>query len=308
MRVARFTVVVALAATAVGCRIGFDPLATDDAAAPIDGAADVDAPGTPGSFCTEPAQCDTGICSDGRCCVSACVAACSACNESGSCEPAVGTLVLSEQPDRSGAVRLDGQTVSPVAFVVVEECTGLDAVTFRVDDPAALSLNVEDNAPWDLVGTAPSDEPRPLLAGMLPAGDHILMATCETADGRTETIAANVTVPITAPGIKLALTADRVGAVALAEQTLAGDVFVFFVDVFAPFDRTVEFYLDDPLAEGSPLHTETSAPFDLVGGVTAAEPFDTTALVDGSHTLTVVADDMQGDVVTATSRFTVANP
>jgi hypothetical protein len=49
----------------------------------------------------------------------------------------------------------------------------------------------------------------------------------------------------------------------------------------------VRFYLDNPSASGTPLLTENNAPWDFAGGTgTAANPYDTKKLSNGSHSIT----------------------
>ncbi len=73
----------------------------------------------------------------------------------------------------------------------------------------------------------------------------------------------------------------------LAEAVVVGDLYARLL----PEDGSIEqvrFYLD---GSGSVLKTERRAPYDLQGGSSsAANPFDTTDLADGAHTLRSLVD------------------
>ena len=61
-------------------------------------------------------------------------------------------LLLSDSPDRSGAVLLDGATVSGSMYVFAGPESGVTRVSFFIDDPQmnGLPTKVENLAPYDL--------------------------------------------------------------------------------------------------------------------------------------------------------------
>ena len=72
--------------------------------------------------------------------------------------------------------------------------------------------------------------------------------------------------------------------------------------------KTVGFWLDDPTHSGTATHTETTGPYDYVGGsATAALAWDTTKVADGTHTITQVVTPTTGAVQVLTATFTIAN-
>lgn len=102
---------------------------------------------------------------------------------------------------------------------------------------------------------------------------------------------------------------DRSESVQLAGQTVTGPVFVF-VPTRSGIAR-VQFYLDDPEMTGPPERIERAPPFDLAAtaldAAQTANPFDSTRLADGKHTLTaaLILTDATTKVVQAT--FNVYN-
>jgi hypothetical protein len=107
--------------------------------------------------------------------------------------------------------------------------------------------------------------------------------------------------------LRFSYQADRSGPVALNGATVSGPVYVFTAPDRATTTR-VRFYVDDIGRVRSPYRTESNPPYDLGGGsVTAASPFQTTSLTNGSHTLTAVVDDSASTAEVVTATFTVAN-
>jgi hypothetical protein len=59
---------------------------------------------------------------------------------------------------------------------------------------------------------------------------------------------------------------------------------------------------------GSPYRTENSAPFDLGGGSsTLANPFRTTSMSNGQHSVTAALDLLSGGTKVVSATFAVAN-
>lgn len=115
----------------------------------------------------------------------------------------------------------------------------------------------------------------------------LLMAACGT-----------VQAPVT-DGLQLLVTqqASSIDAKDLDGTTIDGTVTVLVRD--NPRIQAVDFYLDDPGRSADPSATANASPFQM--------DLDTTALADGSHTLTAVAAVDRGQPKVVTSTFTVSN-
>ncbi len=109
----------------------------------------------------------------------------------------------------------------------------------------------------------------------------------------------------TARRLLVSTAPDRSGAVPLA-GTVSGTVYAFL----GPPDgaSSVRFYLDDPSRAGPPRQTEYFAPFDFAGGSsTLANPFDTSQLDDGLHTITAAVAQVGGGEQVVSASFTALN-
>lgn len=97
---------------------------------------------------------------------------------------------------------------------------------------------------------------------------------------------------------------DRSLPLLLHGATIAGDVAVFVMPESGI--RRMEFFIDDPLMEGPPFHSEGRAPYDLLGGSAgAANLFDTSTLSEGPHTITAAIRFSSGQLVPVHAEFTV---
>lgn len=111
----------------------------------------------------------------------------------------------------------------------------------------------------------------------------------------------------TLPTLMVSVSPDRRGAFALDGSVVDGEIYVQLVPPQGSVVVEVRFYLDD--ATGTPFQVETSAPFDLAGGVAdAANPLDTAALADGAHEIVAEWWDDSGGQGRVTAGFTVSNP
>jgi hypothetical protein len=104
--------------------------------------------------------------------------------------------------------------------------------------------------------------------------------------------------------LKVSTQANRSGATDLAGSTLSGKAYVFS-GPDAGVSR-VDFWLDNPTMSGTPTKVEKEAPFDFKGGtVSTANPWDTTRVADGSHTITAKLYLSSGGTETTSATFTV---
>jgi hypothetical protein len=106
--------------------------------------------------------------------------------------------------------------------------------------------------------------------------------------------------------LRVSTAPDRSSPAPLAGRSVSGPVYVFVAPESGASE--VKFYRDDPLRQKAPFRTERTPPWDFAGGTTTlASPFDTTTLVDGSHTITAAISLSTGGTEVITSGFTVAN-
>ena len=107
--------------------------------------------------------------------------------------------------------------------------------------------------------------------------------------------------------ILVSTTSSRANAVPLAGKTVSGNIYAFTSPDTTGILR-VRFYLDSPSATGAARSTENSPPYDFAGGtVSTASPYNTTAIADGTHSITAAVDLTNGNTEVVTSTFTVRN-
>ncbi|MCY1023595.1 hypothetical protein [Pyxidicoccus sp. MSG2] len=112
-----------------------------------------------------------------------------------------------------------------------------------------------------------------------------------------------------ASALRVSRSPDRAEEQALAGSTLQGSVAIFVAHGAGSGITRVEFFLDAPTRERSPISLDLSVPFDFAGTALdgRATLYDTRQFADGDHSLTVVVHDADFHVDEATASFTVAN-
>ncbi|HEX2029454.1 MAG TPA: PQQ-dependent sugar dehydrogenase, partial [Nitriliruptorales bacterium] len=107
--------------------------------------------------------------------------------------------------------------------------------------------------------------------------------------------------------LRVSKALDRSAAGPLHGATVTGNAYVFTAPDTGV--RRVSFWVDDPAMSGTPHRVEKGAPFDLAGTASdgTALPYDTTALSDGSHTVTAKVEPNKGTVEVVSATFTVNN-
>ncbi|MCU1438310.1 MAG: Kelch repeat-containing protein [Naasia sp.] len=109
-----------------------------------------------------------------------------------------------------------------------------------------------------------------------------------------------------APPVQLSASPGRSPSGSLGGATVSGNAYIFLAA--NPDIRAVEFWLDNPQLTGAPRQVEREAPYDFAGGsASAANAFDTKALPDGPHSVSVRVTYTDGDSVTGDSHFTIDN-
>jgi hypothetical protein len=110
----------------------------------------------------------------------------------------------------------------------------------------------------------------------------------------------------TAYRLSVSTHSNRAHAVSLAGKTLHGNVYIYATPSSGAL--RVKFYLDDPKRRHQPMHVETAAPYDLLGGSPAhPKAFKTTGLSNGRHTLTIAVDQPNNQKSLYTASFSVKN-
>jgi hypothetical protein len=115
-------------------------------------------------------------------------------------------------------------------------------------------------------------------------------------------------------GLVVSTSSNRSNSVPLNGLAVSGNIYVSYVHI-SPTAATkpvkqVKFWLDNPNPSnptGSPRITEYTSPFDFAsGGTTNANPFSTTGLLKGMHTITAqvtLSDNTVLPYVTGTFRI-----
>jgi hypothetical protein len=111
----------------------------------------------------------------------------------------------------------------------------------------------------------------------------------------------------TRPRLVVSMSPDRSTAVRLDGSPVKGEIYVFVRNSRSL--KKVEFYLDDPHRAKPPIRTDRVAPFDFAGTAAGgtANPFDTTTLADGSHTIRAVLTWSDGSRSRRRGKVKVAN-
>jgi hypothetical protein len=106
-------------------------------------------------------------------------------------------LLVSEQPDRSAAVALDGARLDGLAYIFVKPGRARIAQVVFTLDPGTTTASVvtERFAPFDFGRTNPDGTAGPLDVSALTAGPHTMTAAVRFADQRERVLSAAFTVP-----------------------------------------------------------------------------------------------------------------
>lgn len=112
--------------------------------------------------------------------------------------------------------------------------------------------------------------------------------------------------PTCAYRLVMSTASNRSGATELAGTTVARKIYVFAKPDSGVL--RVRFFLDDPQMQRAPRTIEGIAPYDFAGGMgTAASPFDTKTIANGSHMITAAIDLSAGGTRVVNGTFTAAN-
>mgnify|MGYP002622500653 CR=1 FL=1 len=107
-------------------------------------------------------------------------------------------LLLSNAPDRSNAVSLDGATLIGNVYIFSLPEEGVDEVKFYIDNPAMVGspFQREGSAPFDLAGTFKNAarDAKPFDSAQLANGPHVITARMQLSVGGEQIVHANVNV------------------------------------------------------------------------------------------------------------------
>jgi N-acetylneuraminic acid mutarotase/glucose/arabinose dehydrogenase len=189
-------------------------------------------------------------------------------------------LKVSTSPNRSGAVSLNGQTVSNNIYVFSSPTAGVSRVRFWLDNPSMTGTptKIEKGAPFDFAGTETNGTAKPFNTTTLSDGPHSITASIEPPTGTPTIITANFTV-------------DNSNVPALSFSS-PSKTFETDVNGSAP-NQTVDLTASDASAASFTLNE--NAPWLAVTPQTGTTPatitlsVDTTGLGPGTYTTTVTA-------------------
>ena len=116
--------------------------------------------------------------------------------------------------------------------------------------------------------------------------------------------------------LSVSASSNRSGAIALEGPTLAGDQYIFtslasaLTNYAPPGIKKVCYWLDNVAMTGAATHCETGVPYDYAGSVSgssnsAAKPWNTTQVANGTHSITQLVTLSAGGTETDTANFTV---
>jgi 5-hydroxyisourate hydrolase-like protein (transthyretin family) len=119
--------------------------------------------------------------------------------------------------------------------------------------------------------------------------------------------------------LSVSISSDRKYYVSgLQGALLSGNAFIFtaLASQLTNFNPTgitsVSYWLDNPAMTGSPMHTQSVTPYDFAGPTNIpapglANPWDTTTVPDGTHTITQLVSESSGSSEADTATFTIQN-
>jgi hypothetical protein len=206
-------------------------------------------------------------------------------------------LVVSRSPTREHPLLSQGLPVWGAVYAFVDAAADIARVKFWLNDPSPAeplgpALRTVDRRPFDLAGQGDDGLAQSFDTRLLSAGVHTLTARGLRRDGSVAATAQGTWVISSSSNrhhFFVSPNSNRSNATALAGSHLSGELHVF--TSYFPGVKRVEFWLDDPgpgAPRGAPLHTESFAPYDLLGSAAdgSALALDTATLARGRHTIT----------------------
>ena len=233
---------------------------------------------------------------------------------------ASGAVVVTEADFVVGnSVSTPRAVFTPVALAVETESgsqPSTHSVTLAVSDGSVRDVSLSSDLPWvtaTVGGATPTAVTVQVDARAIPPGAYSARVTAASPGITSTTL--DVQIGVTAPGgdpappyeLVVSASDDRSLVQPLEGAKLRGQVYVFVVPESGL--SKVEFFIDDPTMASRPFKTESNPPWDLAGGSSSGEanPYDTSRLVDGAHSVTAKLTPPSGPATTIRSDFSVVN-
>ncbi len=245
-------------------------------------------------------------------------------------------LSVSSSSSRSGAIALQGATLSGNAYIFTSLASqltnfnpsGIAGVCFWLDNTAmsGTANHCESYAPYDLAGTAGDTSTSAANLWNTTAvanGTHTITQQVTLSSGGSEVDTSTFTVQngtqsSSVYALSVSAGANHSGAVALQGTTLASSVYIFTglasqLTNFTPSGIAgVCFWLDNTAMSGTANHCESYLPYDFAGSTgdtsnSTANPWNTTSIGNGTHTMTQKVTLSAGGSEVDTASFTVQN-
>lgn len=212
-------------------------------------------------------------------------------------------LYVSSSSARTTPQPLAGRTLSGNQYIFIYPADGISRVRFFLDDPTMIGTprKIESSAPWDFAGTAADRTAIAFDTGTIADGQHSVTADITLTTGAKVLRTSTFNVANGAFQLMVSASPDRSAPMSLDGRTLQGSAYIFTTPQTGV--SQVTFYLDDPLATGTPYRVEKAPPYDFAGTASSstALPFDTTSIAAGDHSITahVLQSDGQTRIVSA---------
>jgi large repetitive protein len=181
------------------------------------------------------------------------------------------------------------------------------ALEVATNDAATVPYTASDNATWLTVSPTSGTTPQTLTLRVDPAGLAVGTYKATLTVSAAGYVSDTLPVELTVQGkLLVSASADRSSARPLEHEEVWSTIYIFVKPDSGISE--VSFFIDDPSMTGLPDRIETLSPWDLAGGTaSAANPFDTTTLTDGTHTITARIKASAGGTHTVASTFSVIN-
>ena len=192
----------------------------------------------------------------------------------------VYSLMLSDLPERTNPVLLEGQSVTGDVYVFISPESGISQVSFYLDDPGMSGdpIQTEGVGPYDFAGTANSGLGNPYDSSQLSDGLHEITAFIELTAGGSETVSATFSKGDTTPRLMFA-PASMTFNVDAGNNTDS-----LSVDLSTSDAQVADITLTSDASWLSVLPVTVSTPGTLTVAVNAA------GLSSGTYTGTITAD------------------
>jgi hypothetical protein len=233
------------------------------------------------------------------------------------------TLLLSSSPTRSSPAAIAGANLSGSVYIFTSDSTdsadpsGIAQVSYWLDDTkmSGAATHVEKVAAYDFAGTAGDGTADPWVTTSVADGTHTITQSVTTTSGTVESYTATFTIGVASSStytLLVSASATRSSPSSLAGKSLSGSAYIFTSDSTmsaTPAGITqVRYWLDDTAMTGTPTHVENVAPYDFVGTADdgTGEPWSTSTVATGTHTITQSVTLASGAVAVYTATFSVS--